>query len=116
MLGPLVPRDVDDVAETFIREHAGARAFVLEHRIGCRGGAMQDVVDIAGGNVVVAADRDDALNDSAGRIVGRGGNFVDRDLTGIQIAIDDIGEGASDIDPDTLHDAPARLLPLIART
>ena len=116
VLGTLVPRDVDDVAEAFVGQHTRARTLVLQHGIRCRGGAMQHVIDIARFDAVVAADFGDPLNDGAGGIVGRSRDFMDGDLAGVQIAIDDIGERAADIDADGLHDAPVCVLPLVAIT
>ena len=114
VLGALMPRDMDNVAEAFVGQHAGAGAFVLQHGIGRSRRAVQHVVDVARGDTVVAADFGDALDDGAGRVVGRGRDFVDGDLAGIQIAIHDIGEGATDIDPDRFHNVPACMLPLVA--
>ena len=65
MLDPLMAGDVDDVAETFIGQHAGARALVLQYGIGRRRGAVQHVVNVARCNAVVAANLGDALDDAA---------------------------------------------------
>ena len=65
VLDTLVTRDVDDVAESFVGEHAGPRALVLQHRIGGGCGAVQQVVDIGRRDAVVAADFGDALEDAA---------------------------------------------------
>ena len=65
VLDTLMTRDVDDVAEALIGEHAGASAFVLQHGIGGRGRAVQHVIDVARRDAVVAADFGDALEDTA---------------------------------------------------
>ena len=65
VLGPLVSRDMDNVAEAFVGQHARAGAFMLKHGIGRRGRAVQHVVDLAGFNIVVAANLGDALDDGA---------------------------------------------------
>ena len=65
VLGPLVARDVDDVAEAFIGQHARARPLMLEHRVGRCRGAVQHEVDIALPDAVVAADLSDTLDDGA---------------------------------------------------
>jgi hypothetical protein len=42
---------------------------------------------------------------------------VDGDLPGIEIAIDDVGKRATDVDADRFHDAPAaRMLPPVPIT
>ena len=53
---------------------------------------------------------------AARRVVGRGRNLVDRDRAGVDVAIDEVGERAADIDPDRFHDAPACILALGAFT
>ena len=111
VLNPLMPRDMDNVAEAFVGEHAGARAFVLQHRIGRGGGAVQHIIDLGQRDAVVAADFGDAGNDAARRIVGRGGNLVDGDVIGAQIAIHNVGEGTADIDADCLHRTRACMVP-----
>ena len=65
VLGALVSRDVDDVAEAFIGQHSGARAIVLQHGIRRRGRAVQHVIDIPLPDAVVAADLGDALDNGA---------------------------------------------------
>jgi hypothetical protein len=87
---------------------------VLEHGIGRSRRTVQHVIDGTRGDAVVAADFSNALDDGARRVVGRSRDFVYSDLAGVQIAIHDIGEGATDIDPDRFHDAPACMLPLVA--
>src|SRR6185312_10025136 len=97
--------DMDDVAKSFVGEHAGARAFVLQHRIGGGGGAVQQVVDLGRCDAIIAADFGDALENAARRVVGRGGDLVNGDPVGAKIAIHDVGKRAADIDTDGLHDA-----------
>ena len=101
----LMARDVDDVAESFVGEHAGARALVLQHRVGGGGRAVQQVVDLGRRDAVVAADFGNALEDAARWIVGRGGDLVNGDLIGAQIAKHDVGKRTANIDTDRFHDA-----------
>ena len=106
-------RDVEDVAEALGRDQADGGALVRECDVGRDGRAVQEVVDLRQLHAALLAEAIDALDDAAGRIVGRGRDLVDGDLAGFLVHEDQVGEGAADVYSDALHGccSPASPLP-----
>src|SRR5262249_2871549 len=105
MFDALMARNMNDVAKALVGEHAGTGALMLQHGVGGSGGSVQHVIDVPRRNAVVATDFSDALQDATRWIVGRGGDLMNSDLVGAQIAIHDVGKRTADIDTDRLHAA-----------
>ena len=108
VLGSLVAPDVEDVAIVPGGHHAGAGAVVLEHRVGRDGGAVEEVLDLSGGDGEALAQGSHPVTDAAGGILRRGRHLVDLGAPGVGIREHEVGEGSTDVDPNELH------LPLLA--
>ena len=99
----LVPGDVDDVAEAVRRDHPGLRAGMGEHDVGRDGRPVQEVVDVRERDAGLRAQRLDALDDAARRVVRGRRDLVDGDPALLLVDQDQVGERAADVDADALH-------------
>ena len=103
MLRSLVAADVEDVAIAAGRDHAGDGAVVLEDGVGGDGGAVEHSIDGFARDSVLVAERHQALDDAARRVVRRGRDLVHDGPAGLGIGIDQVREGAAYIDADQPH-------------
>ena len=87
----------------FRRQHPDLGPAVREDDVRGDGRPVEEVVDLAERHPCLGAQLLDALDDGARRIVGSGGNLVDRDLSGFLVDEDHVGERAADVDADALH-------------
>src|SRR5271163_3701785 len=95
--------DMQDVAEALIGDHAGSRTLVLEHGVGRRRRRVKNEVDRLGLDLIGGKQFQNAGHDALRRVFGRGRDLVDRDRAGSEIAINEVGESAADIDAYGLH-------------
>ena len=103
VLRTLVAADVQDVAVALVGDHARPRPVVLEYGIGGDGGAVKDVIDTLGGDLVVRAQLSDAADGGERGILGRGRHLVDECAPAFGVREHDVGKGAAYVDADELH-------------
>ncbi len=99
VLGPLVPRDVEDVAVAAGRDEPDRGAVVLEERVRRDRRAVEERVDC--GRVAVGGAH--SLDQTLGGVGGGRGHLVDPDLGGLRVRDDDVGERPADVDAGELH-------------
>ena len=109
ILGSLVTGNVQDVAETAGRQHAGHGSVMLQQGIGGRRGAVEQVIDAARLGSDLLTQCCHAIDNASGRVIDRGGNLVDRHLLGNGVEVHQVSEGASDIDANQPHACPLYL-------
>jgi hypothetical protein len=107
VLGPLVPADVDDVAKTARRDHAGRCAAVLQRRVRRDGRAVIDVVECGDFDAGRTADLVDAAHERARGIVRGARDLVRVRDVGLGVREHDVRERPADVDADEPH-APLR--------
>ena len=76
------------------------RALAFDHRIGDQGGAMDDLVHIAQGNLPHRHQLLQAEQGGLGGVVRRGQAFVQGDMALAQVVQDEVGESSTDVKPD----------------
>ena len=103
VLRALVAADMQDVAIAAVGDHAGPGAVMLEHSVGRNGGAVEDVIDGGGVEMVARAQFAQSIDRADRGIVGRGRHFVNQGDVPVGVGEYQIGKGAADIDPDQLH-------------
>jgi hypothetical protein len=104
VVGALVAADVDDVAEALGGDHPRLRALVLEDRVGRDRGAVHHQVDFGGADAAGGAEVADAAGDRRGDVLAAA-DLHHLDPVGVVVEVDEVGEGAADVDPDRLHAA-----------
>ena len=96
-----LPAKVEQVAEPIIGNQPGARTASLDQRVGRNRRAVPEERNVVFG-VTEPLDRlARALGDGHGRIVGRAGQFPDRNPPGFLVKQTDIGKCTAGIDADT---------------
>ncbi len=99
----LVARDVQDVAIALGRDHPDLRAVVLDHDVRRDRRAVEDLIELGRLDAGHLAQLADALNGSDRGIGGRRGRLVDDYLPGLVVDVDEVGEGAADVDSNSTH-------------
>ena len=100
---PLVATDMDDVAEALGGHHAGLDPGVLQHEVGRDRRAVKQVVDRIERRPRLGTKMGHAVHHADGRVRRRRRRLVDRDAAFDFIDKDEIREGPTDIDADSLH-------------
>ena len=95
-LRPCASAEFEHVAEAQGGDEAGFRQLAFQHGVGRGGGAVDDEAE--GGQV--AARRAQGVQDAEGLIVERARDLGEADAAGGRVKLDQIGEGAPDIDSD----------------
>ena len=106
VVGTLVARDVQHVAEPLGGDQPAACAVVLQDDVGGDGGAVHEIVDVAGPDPRLAAQLGKALDRAERGIAHRGRHLVQRDRAAFVVDQHEVDVRAADVDPDALH--PAR--------
>ncbi len=102
---PLGTPDLDQVAEAGGGEQGHPRAPALEDGVGAYRRAVHEPPHVATGDAEGVQTRDDRR----GLVTRPRGNLGDDDLSGVDVHRAEVGERASDIDPDDEH---ARMIAL----
>ena len=89
-----------DVAHAARRDEAGARALVLQQRVGDHRGGMRQQRHIGRIDAVGIQTLADAVDHRLAEILRRGRQLGDGDAAGVLLHQGDVGEGAADIDAD----------------
>ena len=98
-LGAVAAADLQQVAEALGRQQRGLGADALQQRVDDQRGAMLDEARIARVDCGLA----DAVEDGLAQLIVGGRTLGVGDRAGLDIAGDEIGEGAADIDGDDVR-------------
>ena len=102
IVGPLVPPDMQDVAEAVRRQHPAFGAVVFQRDVGRRGRAVHDAGDLLHGDAADPADPLDAL-DNLDRLVSkpRGHLVIEHAVGAFE---HEVCVRAADVNADPCHD------------
>ena len=104
IIRPLVPADMQDVAEVARREHADFGAVMLDGDVGGDRGAVHDQRHVVGTNAGYLAELAQPLEHALGLVVRRAGDLMDKDaVIGLE---HEVGIGPADIDAYARHGSP----------
>ena len=98
LIFPLAP-DLERIAEALGGDETGRRSLALDQGIAEERGGMHHAANFGRSNVGCVAETIDARHDAARGVVVCGELFVARLASGRRVVNDDIGEGATNIDP-----------------
>ena len=99
----LLAGDMKDVAESFRRDQPDPRTALLQHDVGGNRCSVEHPENVLRPCAGPAAQLFYAGNRRARRIVRRGRDLLDRFLAGTVVAKHEIGESATDINPDLIQ-------------
>ena len=109
-IGARRPPQFQDIAHAARRDEAGARALVLQQRVGDHRGGMRQQRYIGRIDAVGIQPLADAVDHRLAEILRRGRQFGDGDAAGVLLHQGDVGEGAADIDADPPRHAMSALV------
>ena len=98
--------DLVRVAEASGGQESRARALAFDDGVGHQGGAVDDVLDLIGRCAGLLQRIPEHVGDRLRRVAGRGQNFAHGERAAAVIDQDQIGEGAADVDADSVPPLP----------
>ena len=105
-------RKLEYIAKPAGGDQPARGALALDNEIGRHGGAVTDVANLIGPDRMIAQQIGDAALDRLGRIVRRRRHLVKRNAAGLLIHQREVGERATDIDSNAIHE---RRIPRLMR-
>ena len=111
----LVPCDVEDVAVALRRDQPDRRTAVLDHDVRRDRGPVEDLVERGRRLARLLRELADPLDRALRGIVGRRRQLVDEDGAGGVVDVDEVREGAADVDSEALHVASPGLRTILPK-
>ena len=103
-------RQLDDVAESLRRNHAGPRPLTLQHRIGGERRAEHEELHVLPGEAVLVEDLGNTVQDALGRVCRRRRDLVIEPAAAFDLRGYDVGKRPARVDADTYRTHGSRLL------